>query len=96
MQLIPITKLIRNKSRNLYVVFSCRWGGQHVKLMTSPIAPPNIILKHVRIFRNMLEYFTGEEGFGDMSACTLNPFLTYLLFFNFYRYISIQNRFKQF
>ncbi len=28
-KLIPITKLIRKKSRKLYVFFSCRWGATH-------------------------------------------------------------------
>ena len=38
-QLIPTTKLIR-KSRNLYVIFSCRLGSTHSKIDDLFIYPP--------------------------------------------------------
>ena len=43
-QLIPKTKLIRKKSQNLYVVFSCRWGATHRKIDDLSVCPPKIIL----------------------------------------------------
>ena len=39
LQLIPTTKLIRKISRNLYVIFSCRWGKHPVGLTTFISAP---------------------------------------------------------
>ena len=43
-QLIPTMKLIREKSRNLYVFFSCRLGATHRKIDDLSICPPSIIL----------------------------------------------------
>ena len=48
-QLILTTKFIRKKTRNLYVISSCRWGATLKNIYNIFICHPNIILDLFRL-----------------------------------------------
>ena len=48
-QLIPTTKLLRKKPRNIYVIFSCRWG-QHIVELTTFTSALNYYVRCISLF----------------------------------------------
>ena len=46
---IPTTKLIRKKSRNLYVIFSCLWGITFSRINDLFICPPKYYFRFISL-----------------------------------------------